>query len=158
MDEDLAAMPALLDTLLLAARTLLPGNSHWPSASDEGLLFGGGDGSDPVALPASVSGFLRQLEEVAQRDGRAGWCDLDDIARTSVMGSCAAEYPTDFESLRSFIYERYYSSAVIRGVLAARTGFLVDVAVNGVGPVVFEDVLMRLADVGERPRRVRSCP
>ena len=72
------------------------------------------------------------------------------------MTAIERDNPLQFGAVKELVYEAYYSSASVRIAVEGRTGFRARAVLDGIGSAVFDDVLMKLADVAERPKRVRE--
>lgn len=139
------------------AELIIPAQDEWPSAGDvvrpdavERMC------ADSFAVRDAVSTVLDAVHGAALS---AGADSLRAIATHERQAAAVKEVesalPVQFKTFVNCVYEVYYSDPGVQRVIEQRTGYRVRAAVDGVSVAQFEDVLLKVADVGIRSKRVR---
>lgn len=139
------------------AVTLLPGNDRWPSAAEMGI-------SDYVdrtlALAVGARAPILRIVDDAQAEafGRHGvaFVELAPEQRADILRTVELVSPLVFTVVKELAYEAYYRHPAVIEALRAATGFRSDIPVHGTQLEGFDDALLLLADIAERPSIVRE--
>jgi hypothetical protein len=155
---ELAVLDAARAELLSAwAATIIPGDDEWPSGSDVQAV-GYVDRTLELA-PQLRPRVLQVLDEVRFHaleilEREFGAASLED--RVTVLQAVEEQEPLVFTLLKELTYEAYYRDETVAGILRDRTGFRTRNPVDGVALEEFDEALLLLADVAERPSQVRQ--
>ena len=151
--------PRTAAVLSAYADTLIPGNADWPTASSIGVLdYAEQAVTRSNSVKASVLFTLSEADAQAGRLRQVSFAELDESERVGILKAIEQQHPLHFGAVKEIVYEAYYTSAPVRIAIEGRTGFRPRAALDGIGAATFDDVLMKLADVAERPKRVRDVP
>lgn len=151
--------PRTAEVFSAYADTLIPGNADWPTPSQIGVLdYAEQAVTRSNSVKASVLFTMQEAEAHAGRLRQVSFVELGETERVEVLKTIEQQHPLHFGAVREIVYEAYYTSAPVRIAIESRTGFRPRAALDGIGAATFDDVLMKLADVAERPKRVRDVP
>lgn len=149
--------PEQEDTLRPLLDVLVPAEGSWPAAShvvERGRLED--RCARDLALRDAVLGVLDDLSDLAVAEGARSFAELSPEAREEMVCQVEAASARLFKKFVDFVYEAYYAAPAVQQVVEQRTGFRIRAAIDGVSVAQFEEVLLKVADVAERGKRVRE--
>lgn len=160
-EETAAAVldPARAELMCAWAATLIPGDASWPDGAEVGTV---GYVDRTLALAPRLRPLVLQALDGAEAESYrrlgVGFGAAGAEGRIETLMTLEAQQPEGFKLLQELTYEAYYRHPAVAGALATRTGFRTRTPVDGESLEPFDNVLLLLGEVAQRPSGVREVP